>query len=185
MRKNILITGLPRSGKSTILKKLIANIDQKVGFVTNEIRKDGERVGFDLENHQGEKSVLAHVDFKTDFKVSRYFVDIKNLDDMIPSVNKFGENDLLFLDEIGQMELYSEKFKSLVKTYLDSPNTCLATLSKVYSDNFIEAVKKRNDIFLIEINEENRDEQKKYIETLLSKIAKAKKYISDLNKSSI
>ena len=182
MRKNILITGMPRSGKSTLLKKLIANFDKKVGFITNEVRKDGERIGFELENHKGEKSMLANVDFKTNFKVSRYYVDIKNLDEIIPSVHNFNEHDFLFLDEIGQMELFSEKFKELVKKYLNSLNTCIATLSKVYSDEFTEIIKKRDDIFLIEINEENREEKEKHLETLLRKIAKAKRYVSEPNR---
>src|SRR3989344_397150 len=185
MRKNILITGMPRSGKSTLLKKLITNFDQKVGFVTNEVRKDGERIGFELENHKGEKSMLANVDFKTNFKVSRYFVDINNLGEIIPSVDQFDDHDFLFLDEIGQMELFSEKFKVLVKKYLDSPNTCIATLSQIYSDEFTETIKKRNDIFLIEITEENREEKEKYLETLLKKIVKAKRYISEPNRFSI
>lgn len=185
MRKNILITGMPRSGKSTLLKKLITNFEKKVGFVTNEVRKGSERVGFELETHNGEKSMLASVDFKTNFKVSRYFVDIKNLDEIIPSVDRFDEGDFLFLDEIGQMELFSEEFKVLVKKYLDSSNTCIATLSKVYSGEFTEAIKKRGDVFLIEINEENRDEKEKHLETLLRKIAKAKRYVSEPNRFSI
>lgn len=179
MRKNILITGMPRSGKSTLLKKLIINLNQKVGFVTNEVLKDGERVGFELETYNEERSMLASVDLKTNFKVSKYFVDIKNLDKIILSVDKFNKGDFLFLDEIGQMQLFSEKFKILVKKYLDSPNVCIATLSKIYSDEFIEAIKKRNDIFLIEINGENYNEKEKYIETLLGKIAKAKRYVSE------
>jgi len=183
MRKNILITGMPRSGKSTLLKKVIKQFDHKVGFVTNEVRKDGERIGFEIETNTGEKSMLANVNFKTNFKVSRYFVNIENLELMIPRVEDFKKDDLLFLDEIGQMELFSEKFKMLVKKYLDSQNNCIATLSKVYSDSFIEDIKKRSDIFLIEINEENRNE--KYLETLLRKIAKAKRYISEPDRFSI
>ncbi|MBT5023577.1 AAA family ATPase [Candidatus Woesearchaeota archaeon] len=185
MRKNILITGMPRSGKSTLLKKLIANFDKKVGFVTNEVRKDGERIGFEIETNTGEKSILANINFKTNFKVSRYFVDIENLNLIIPKVEDFNSNDFLFLDEIGQMELFSEKFKVLVEKYLNSSNTCIATLSKIYSDNFMENIKKRKDIFLIEITEENRDEREKYLETLLRKISKAKRYISDPKRFSI
>lgn len=185
MRKNILITGMPRSGKSTLLKKIIQNFDHKVGFVTNEVRKDGERIGFELETHKREKSMLANVDFKTNLKVSRYFIDIKNLDKTIPYVDKFDERDFLFLDEIGQMQLFSEAFKLLVEKYLDSTNTCIATLSKIYSDEFIENIKKRNDIFLIEITEENRDSKEKYIEILLRKIEKAKRYSSEPNRFSI
>ena len=114
MRKNILITGLPRGGKTTLLKKVISGFGKKVGFVTNEIRENGERIGFEIETHSEEKSILASVHFKTDFKVSRYFVDVKNLDAIIPRVAKFDYEDLLYLDEIGQMELFSENFKKLV-----------------------------------------------------------------------
>jgi len=176
MRKNILITGMPRSGKSTILKEVIITHENKVGFVTNEIRENGERVGFEIETHLGTKSMLADVKSKTNYKVSRYFVHVKNLDEIIPEVTNFSRDDILFLDEIGQMELFSEKFRQLVLRYLDSPNTCIATLSKVFADDFIEKIKNRDDIILIEINQENRGFMKKYIETLIRKIAKAKRY---------
>ena len=179
MKKNILITGTPRSGKSTLLKKVIAGYQNKVGFITNEIREKGERVGFEIETHLGETAVLAHVNFKTSYKVSRYFVDTDNLDAIIPKVKEFSNDKMLFLDEIGQMELFSEKFRQLVLKYFNSPNSCIATLSKVYSDEFTEKIKTRNDIILIEISEENRELKQEYINALLSKIAKARKYMSE------
>ena len=40
---------MPKSGKSTFLKKLISNFENKVGFVTNEIREDDEKIGFEIE----------------------------------------------------------------------------------------------------------------------------------------
>ena len=46
MQKNILITGKPKSGKSTILEKVIFGIPDKVGFITKEIRANGQRTGF-------------------------------------------------------------------------------------------------------------------------------------------
>ncbi len=176
---------MPRSGKSTILKKIIKKLDTKVGFVTNEVCKNNNRVGFEIETNKGKKSMLANVDFKTNFKVSRYFVNIENLNSIIPKVEDFEDNDFLFLDEIGQMELFSERFKNLVIKYLDSSNTCMATLSKVYKDEFTESIKNRTDVILIEITEENRDEKEQYIETLLQKIAKAKRYCSESNRFKI
>jgi len=185
MRKNILITGMPRSGKSTLLKKVIQNYDNKVGFVTNEVCENKKRVGFEIETQTGQKAVLSNVNFKTNFKVSRYFVNIANLDKIIPKVSEFHNNDLLFLDEIGQMELFSEKFKQLVLKYLDSLNICIVTLSKVYNDPFTEQLKNRGDIILLEIDEETRDAKEKYIEALLKKIAKAKRYISEPDRFTI
>ena len=179
MRKNILITGLPKSGKSTLLKKVISNYEKKVGFVTNEIREGNERIGFVIETYLGEKSVLADINFKTKFKVSRYFVNVKNLNSIIPKVAKFNNEDLLFLDKIGQMELFSKKFRKLTLKYLDSSNICIATLSKVYNEKFIEQIKNRKDVILVEISEENRDLKEKYIKILISKILKAKRYFSE------
>ena len=185
MRTNIIITGIPGSGKSTILKKVISEYKNKVGFVTNEVRENGKRIGFEIETHSGEKSFLAHVDFKSDLKVSKYYVDINNLNDMITKVTEFNSDDLLFLDEIGQMELFSEKFKDLTTNYLDSPNTCISTLSKVYSEDFTEKIKNRKDIILIEITVENRGEKYKYIEALIKKIGKAERYAKEQDRFTI
>jgi len=179
MRKNILITGIPKSGKSTLLKKVISNIQNKVGFVTNEILGENGRVGFEMETHLGNKETLAHINFKTPHKVSRYFVDIKNLESLIPEVFVFNENDFLYLDEVGQMELFSEEFKGMVTKFLDSRNTCLITLSAVYSNDFIESIKKRHDIILVEITPENREEKAVFITQLIGKIEKAKKYLTE------
>ena len=172
MKKNILITGMPRSGKSTLLNKIIKKISNKVGFVTNEVCKDGERVGFELVTHNGKKSTLANINIKSKFKVSKYFVNIENLSSIITQVEDFSEDNFLFIDEIGQMELFSNKFKSLVLKYLDSKNVCITTLSKIYSDEFIEKIKNRKDVIIIEITEENRGKKEKNIETLLRKIVK-------------
>jgi len=46
---NILITGLPQSGKTTLLKSLLKNHPQKTGFFTHEMRENGTRTGFEIE----------------------------------------------------------------------------------------------------------------------------------------
>ena len=65
------------------------------------------------------------------------------------------------------MELFSEKFKDLVLNYLNSENVFVATLTKVYNDKFTDSIKKRNDIKIIEVSEDNREEKKKFIKNLL------------------
>ncbi len=48
--KNILITGPPRSGKSTLIEKLVRRIGRPAtGFFTREIREGGKRVGFSID----------------------------------------------------------------------------------------------------------------------------------------
>jgi len=158
MKKNVLITGMPKSGKSTLLRKLIADVPDKVGFVTNEMLGEQGRVGFEIETHGGHKATLAHVDLETGAKVSKYFVEIDNLESLIPEVSSYESGDILYLDEIGEMQLFSKKFEELVLQYLDSSNTCLATISSVYENEFARAIKTREDVNLIELTPENREE---------------------------
>ncbi|OGI61983.1 hypothetical protein A2645_00910 [Candidatus Nomurabacteria bacterium RIFCSPHIGHO2_01_FULL_39_9] len=179
MQKNIIVTGKPKSGKSTLLNKVISSIPNKIGFVTNEVRVDEKRIGFELQTHIGSRAMLASVDFNSPYKVSKYFVDIKNLESIIPEVSNFSSNDFLYLDEIGQMELFSEKFKELVNKYLNSPNTCIATLSYIFEDNLTKSIKERDDVILVEITAENRENKEQFITQLIKKIGKAKNYINE------
>ncbi len=178
MQKNILITGKPKSGKSTLLHKLIIPIHNKVGLVANEILDERGRIGFEMETHTGEKATLARVDVETPYQVSKYFVDVDSLESLIPKVSDFNSDALPSTSEIGQLQLFSETFNELVTGYLDAPNTCLATISYVYEDSFTKKVKERDDIILVEISAENREEKEVFISQLLKKIEKAKGYVS-------
>jgi len=178
MIKNILITGIPKSGKSTLLRKIISTLPNKVGFVTTEIRDDNGRVGFEIETHKAAKSVLAHINFNTPHQVSKYFVDIKNLEKILPQVLEFSANDILYLDEIGQMQLFSSDFEKLVEKYLDAENTLIATLSAVYQNSFTDSIRKRKDIYIVEISENDREKKGEFIKQLIRKIEKAKGYIA-------
>ncbi len=156
MVKNILLTGKPKSGKTTLLRKIIAQIPNKVGFVTNEIRKDDVRVGFEIETYSGERTVLAHIDFDKSHSVNKYGLNLDNLNKILPSVANF-KDEILYLDEIGQMELQSQDFVLLAKKYLDAENICLTTLTSVYEDDFTKEVRERDNVIIYEITEENRE----------------------------
>ena len=179
MRKNILITGLPKSGKTTLLRQIIKPYQYKVGFVTNEVRENGERIGFEIENQRGDKAMLASINFKNRYKVGKYCVNISNLNKIISTVLAYNPDDLLYLDEIGQMEIYSDRFKRLTWRYLLSDNICVATLSKVYHHDFVESVKLAAEAIIVEITEANRDQQQKFVGDLIKKIIKAKKYLQE------
>lgn len=182
MRKNILITGIPKIGKSTLLRKIIANIPNKVGFVTNEILGEMGRIGFEMETHLGNKAVVAHTDFQSLNKVSKYSVSIENLDSLIPEVSIFGNREVLYLDEISKIQIFSKSFQTLVLSYLNSKNTCICTIANIHHNNFIESILNREDIILVEISPENREEKEKFILQLLGKIEKAANYVNEPNR---
>ncbi len=172
MKKNIILTGEPGSGKSTLLIKVVeelqkwrANICH--GFFTQEIKRYGKRVGFKIAG-----TVIAHVDSESKIRVSRYGVETNRISNialgeiiMIPRET----GRILYLDEIGQMQLNSQIFKKLVKRYLDSTNICIATLSSVYHSQFTRAVRKRKDIEIITVTPENREELKQLLIILVHK----------------
>ncbi len=179
MRKNILITGAPKSGKSTFLDKLIADYSNKFGFLTKEIRKDGIRTGFEMVSHDGGKMMLADVDTVDTHKVGKYFVHTKNIDLFLKKLSSSDSKDLLYIDEIGQMQLFSDLFRKIVLQFLNSPNTCVATITSVYEDDFTRDIKNRADVIVVEITPENREEKLTFAKMLLKKIEKARQYMAE------
>lgn len=158
MAERILITAAPGTGKSTLLEKVVSEIPQRSGFLTREIRnEDGKRVGFIAIASSGEAFQIASVTKETPFKVSRYFVDVEGFGKFLQSLSAPNGSDLLYVDEIGQMQLFSDKFKEFVKDSLSSSNDFIGTISKVYSDAFTESLKSRKDINIVEITAENRN----------------------------
>jgi len=158
-KKNILITGLPGVGKTTLIKKLTENLKDlnPVGFYTEEIREKGIRKGFELMRLDGRKGLLSHVDIKSPYTVGRYKVDIKGFEEFLDSIPFFEDTvSLIIIDEIGKMECLSEKFKKLLKEILDSEKALVATIA-IKGGGLIEEIKKRDDIKLFEISQNNRE----------------------------
>ncbi len=159
--KNLLITGPPGCGKTTATRKVIdALSDLRLrGFVSQEMRKDGRRIGFELVGLGGFRATLAHVDFDSEIRVSRYGVDVDVLGLLVEAEMPLlpDETDLYVIDEIGKIECFSEAFIQAMTDLLDSPVPVLATIA-VRGRGFIEEVKQRPDIELIEVTNDNRDD---------------------------
>ena len=153
----ILLTGKPKSGKKTLLNKLLEGVTDKRGMAATEILEAGVRVGFDLQDNLGRTAILARTDHQTDTAVGRYYVDIPSLNDFIAPLFEYAPGQLLYIDEIGHMQLYSDEFQKLVRSYLSAPNDYLGTISCIYDHPFIDEVKDRTDILLCTITSDNRD----------------------------
>jgi len=158
-KKNLLITGLPGVGKTTLIKKISEALKSlhPVGFYTAEIREEGERKGFELIGLEGRRGLLSHKDIRSPYKVGQYNVDIKGFEDFIDSIFFFNPlTRLMIIDEIGKMECLSDQFKRLLKEILDSEKWVITTIA-LKGSGLIAEVKERNDVRLFEITKKNRD----------------------------
>jgi nucleoside-triphosphatase len=156
--KNILLTGPPQSGKTTLVKKIIQTIDRPlVGFWTEEIREKGHRVGFELHSLHGQKDVFAHVDYTSKFQVGKYGVDIARFEAIaLPAMQPEHSDHVVIIDEIGKMECFSESFCDQLLDTLNSSQMVIATIAQ-FGSPFIGEVKERCDVEVIAVTLNHQD----------------------------
>ena len=159
VKKNLLITGLPGVGKTTLIRRLYEALKEfhPIGFYTAEIREEGVRKGFELVTLEGKRRVLSHVDIKSRYRVGRYKVDVSGFEDFLDGISFFDpSSNMMMVDEIGKMECLSDKFEKILKKILDSEKWVIATIA-LKGSGLIAGVKQRQDIKLFEITLSNRD----------------------------
>jgi len=156
--KNILLTGPPGCGKSTVIEKLVKQIQRPVtGFFTREIEEKGRRVGFAIITLDGNEGVLAHEKSKSRMRVGKYGVNIDELDRIaVPSMISGTADQMVIIDEIGKMECFSPLFRETLTQTLDSANPVIGSIAQ-RGNPFIEKIKVRKDILLVTVSEKNRD----------------------------
>ncbi len=168
--EKLLITGRPGIGKTTLLKRLALRLaDLKPsGFYTEEIRQEGIRKGFILKRLDGSlRGILAHLDIQSPYRVGKYGVDIKGLEKFLLEIEtEIFHSRIILIDEIGKMECYSERFRSLVKDLLSSDRVFIATIA-LKGSGFMEGIKRAEGITVIELNEHNRDSIVSEIEEMI------------------
>jgi nucleoside-triphosphatase len=159
IKKNLLITGFPGVGKTTLIKNFSEALKRlyPVGFYTEEIREGGERKGFELISLEGKRGLLSHKEISSPYQVGQYKVDIKAFEDFLGSIsflNPFAR--LIIIDEIGKMECLSLAFEKILNGILDSEKWVIGTIA-LKGSGLIAEVKRRKDIQLFEITKKNRD----------------------------
>jgi nucleoside-triphosphatase THEP1 len=156
MSKNIFVTGPPRCGKSTLIERVVAKIQEPMtGFFTREMREKGKRVGFSITTLDGKQGVLAHREIKSRFRVGKYCINLEHIDHVaVPSMIPARAEEIVVIDEIGKMECFSQLFRETLVKVLDSVIGSIA----IKGDKFIQKVKEREDVLLVHVTEKNRDE---------------------------
>ncbi|KPK72346.1 hypothetical protein AMJ87_04985 [candidate division WOR_3 bacterium SM23_60] len=155
---NILLTGRPRIGKTTVIKKVVQQLHRCAGFYTQEIKEGKTRVGFRLVTFDSKTCILSHKRIKSQYRVGKYRVNRDCIERLGVAAIEQGiaKKYTVIIDEIGKMELFSGTFKKAVIRALISDAPVLGTILQ-RSHPFCDTIRKRDDVTIIEVTEENRD----------------------------
>ncbi|MFO7968134.1 MAG: NTPase [Archaeoglobaceae archaeon] len=154
----LAVTGRPGIGKTTFCLNVFNSLKDRTGicgFITEEVREEGKRVGFKLKDlNTGEQAWLAKVVSDSPVKVGKYGV-------MVDAVDKFSReldcqrSQLCIVDEIGPMELKSKQFIQLIEHLLSTNMSYIFTVHLKSKHQLLERVKKECEV--ITLDESNRD----------------------------
>jgi nucleoside-triphosphatase len=155
-----LLTGSPGTGKTTVIRQAIAGSKVKAGgFYTEEIRSGGTRQGFRIITLDGRDAILAHVDSHSRYRVSKYGVDVQNLDNVgvAAIIRAIDESDLIVIDEIGKMELFSPRFREAVLKAIDSGKKVLGTIM-LSPHPFADDIKRHPEVKVIQLTRADHEQ---------------------------
>lgn len=166
LKANVLVTGLPGCGKSTLVNRLVEKARTKGiivgGISTPEFRlSTGRRGGFLIQDiATGEKQIMASVDRSSPFSVGRYGVNLQAIQEVgVKAINSaITEADLVVVDEIGKMELAVSEFKTSVAGALNSTKPVLGTVGMRLKTAFVTEIKNRSDVTLFVLTPETRSQ---------------------------
>ncbi len=156
-KANILITGPPGCGKSTLVAHIIKVLQTKGvkvgGITTPDFRtENGRRGGFLIRDiATGEEATMAAVGYPSKIRVGRYGVDRAAVQAIgVTAIEQAVDKaDIVVIDEIGKMELAVEEFQRCVKTALDSLKPVLGTIGLYLASSFVATVKQRADVTVL------------------------------------
>jgi nucleoside-triphosphatase len=157
----LLIAARPGAGKTTVLSRLSELLQEAGvpvgGFLTRELRRRGRRVGFEIETFGGERGVLAHVEFPGPPRVGRYGVDLEAFEALaLPAMTLPGDKRVVLVDELGKMELASQRFREATVALFDDPVPIVASV-QTSPHPFTARLKGRADVETLPLTAANRD----------------------------
>lgn len=176
IQPKIGITGLPRSGKSAVLDKVVSMIiderkaDSRArrrgvaaniigGMRTEAIIEDGERVGYAcVDILSGDRGVMAHREIDSRNRILGFGIDPSELDKVaVPAIqNAIGNCEILVVDEVGKFSVESEGFVAAVREALEYDMPTLLTLHKKSRHPLLQDIRRRDDGRILEVTPVNR-----------------------------
>jgi nucleoside-triphosphatase len=155
--KNLFIAGSRGVGKTTLLKEITASRRERVGgFITEHMMSGRIGKGFKIHTFDGQERMLAAKGLKSAFQLGKYGVDLNALENVGVPALKLGlmSKELIVIDEIGSMEMMSERFRLTLLECLMSSKPILATI-RAASQPFSDQAKNLPDTQTIVLTKSN------------------------------
>lgn len=164
-RQRVLVTGRPGAGKTTAIRHVAAALLERsvpvAGFLTEEVRGSGERVGFDLVPFQGRRCAMARKGSPGPARVGRYGVDVDAVDRVAQEAMEHCErapsDAVVVIDEVGKMELFSQDFIALVEGVLAGPWRSVLSVTQAPVP-FARRLLERDDVRVLTVSKEDRED---------------------------
>ena len=159
MGRAYLLTGRPGVGKTTCLRRTLELLGRPAGgFFTEEVRRQGTRVGFALVTLDARRAMLAEAGRRGGPRVGKYGVDLDALDRVgVPAIREaVRAGRLVVIDEIGKMEMASDAFRAAVEEALRSEVPILGTILAA-PHPWADRIKAHPAVTLIDVTPANRD----------------------------
>jgi nucleoside-triphosphatase len=171
------ITGLPRSGKSAVMAKVIEMFEEERrkdfinrgmdptemnligGMRTEPLIENGERVGYVcIDIKTGEKGVMAHKNIDSRLRILGYGINTTELERVgVPAVEYArDECEIIVIDEIGKFTVESEIFVQVVRSALEQDKPTIMALHKKSRHPLLQDIRRRDDARILEVTPVNR-----------------------------
>jgi nucleoside-triphosphatase len=171
------ITGLPRSGKSAVLAKVLkmlederrmeisarggdgAGTDIIGGMRTEPLMDNSERVGYKvIDINTGEEAIMAHKNIDSRLRILGYGIDTEALESVaIPAIEHAKNySEVVVIDEIGKFAVESEGFVEIVRSALEVDKPTLLALHKKSRHPLLQDIRRRDDGRILEVTPVNR-----------------------------
>ena len=159
--KIFIISGKTRSGKTTFLKSVIDNLQNKKqkigGIIAHGIDKNGERYGFEIENvATGDKITLCtRQERPGSIKTGRFYFYKNGMDFGKQALSEnLGDLDWLVIDEVGYLELKGNGWFEAIEKAMKQPGL---NMIWVVRKRILEEVLKQwpyFNFYIMDINQE-------------------------------
>ena len=171
------ITGLPRSGKSAVMAKVVKMLGDERrkelmnrghdpetikligGMRTEPIIVNGERVGYKcISINTGDEGVMAHKDIDSRLRILGFGIDTTELERVgVPAIEYARDNcEIIVIDEIGKYAVESEYFVQAVRSALEEDKPTIMALHKKSRHPLLQDIRRRDDARILEVTPVNR-----------------------------